>query len=155
MCSEVFSPAARKIRSQRSPRKTSVLFFIAFPYLNLIKSTSLLERTRFEAFIPLRVVWFIFIQLLSKKSSLSFCVNLVFGGKNGFVSCKNGERGRLSSFGSQCLYLVIQFFLWTKGGKDHSSLLRDASMQYIRGGLRAHWFYLIFFVSDKGSLNPR
>lgn len=41
------------------------------------------------------------------------------------------------------------------GGKGHSSLLRDASMYYIRGGLRAHWFYLLFFVGDKGSLNPR
>lgn len=26
-------------------------------------------------------------------------------------------------------------------------------MYYIRGGLRAHWFYLLFFVGDKGSLN--
>nr|GFA12710.1 hypothetical protein [Tanacetum cinerariifolium] len=71
---EVFSPSARKIRSQRPPRKTS---------------------------------------LLSKKSSLPFCVNLVFGGKAGFVSCKKGERGTL--FRSQYLYLVVQFFLWTKG----------------------------------------
>nr|GEV63205.1 uncharacterized mitochondrial protein AtMg00810-like [Tanacetum cinerariifolium] len=63
-----------------------------------------------------------FIYLLSKKSSLPFCVNLVFEGKAGFVSCKKGERGTL--FGSQYLYLVVQFFLWTKGrnGSPHLGL---------------------------------
>ncbi|GKF55067.1 hypothetical protein Tco_0165407, partial [Tanacetum coccineum] len=40
-----------------------------------------------------------------------------------------------------------------RGGLGHSSLLRYASMYYIRGGLRDHWFYLLFFVGDKGALN--
>ncbi|GKA85155.1 hypothetical protein Tco_0806809 [Tanacetum coccineum] len=68
------------------------------------------------------------IERTIEQKEFATCVNLVFWGKAS------------SSYG-------------LRGGLGNSSLLRDASMFYIRGGLRAHWFYLLFFFGDKRSLD--
>lgn len=145
---EVFSPAARKIRSQRPPRKTSVLF----------SCLSLFSFQEIHFFTRENSIW-------SFHSSSGGLLSLYLAiEQKEFAtflrqSCFRGVRKLQERRERQAISFLKSVLVFGRpvlpGGKGHSSLLRDASMYYIRGGLRAHWFYLLFFVGDKGSLNPR